>query len=262
MHPVLLSTPWFNVYSYGLLVALSYTAGTAWVLFLARRERLPVEAVFDMLLLQLVAGILGSRLLYFAEIGLFSPGGASFWDFEKGGLTFYGAVLSGIFFDLLFLRFKQNPFWRVMDCVGNGILLGIGLGRLGCFLNGCCYGVACHLPWGMVFPRVSAEPLHPTQLYESFGSLLLFVFHQKYWQRRTHHGHGCILSVSLYAAFRFIIEFWRGDNPIHALGMTLSQWVSLGLLAAGFLAWHVIKASPDMQIISRVPPKLPVEGEN
>ena len=101
MHPILLSTPWFNVYSYGLLLAIGYTAGTIWIVHEASRDRLPTESVFDMLLFQLVVGVFGSRVLYILEYApqLFTPTGII--AVESGGLTYYGAVISSLVFDWL-----------------------------------------------------------------------------------------------------------------------------------------------------------------
>ncbi len=248
MFPVLLHTPWFNVYSYGLLLAIGYTAGTIWILLEARRDGLPVEAVFDMLLLQMVVGVFGSRLLCLLECapGQLTPLGIL--AFESGGLTFYGAVVSSLVFDLLYLKYMRLPFWRVMDCVGFGLPLGIAVARVGCFLNGCCHGLRCDWPWGVVFPRVSDLPVHPTQLYESAAGLGIFALLQAFRRRRRNRGEVFVACLGLYGGFRFFVEFWRGDNPILALGLTLSQWVGAGMAAAGVAAWRLIGRTPDLRI--------------
>jgi phosphatidylglycerol:prolipoprotein diacylglycerol transferase len=252
MHPILLSTPWFNVYSYGLMIAVAYSLGTAWTVYLASREGLPGETIFDLLLLQMVMGILGSRILYLAEAGVLFSGVGSFLNFEGGGLTFYGAVLTCIVTDFLFITWKKLPFWKVMDCLGNGLMLGVAIGRIGCFLNGCCYGGPCSYPWGVVFPRVSPHPLHPTQIYETIGAFGIFLVLQKVQQRRRNYGQVFLASLMGYAVFRILNEFWRADNPAHALGMSLSQWVGVFILIAGFITWKVIGRTPALRVLPQV----------
>ena len=253
MHPILLSTPWFNVYSYGLLLAIGYTAGTIWIVHEASRDRLPTESVFDMLLFQLVVGVFGSRVLYILEYApqLFTPTGII--AVESGGLTYYGAVISSLVFDYLFLRYMRLPFWRVMDCVGFGLPLGIAFARIGCFLNGCCYGVHCSLPWAVVFPR-NQIPRHPTQLYESVCGLIIFLILQSLRNRRKNYGEVFVASMGLYGFFRFFIEFWRGDNPIFGLGFTLSQWLGAGMVIGSLVAWRIIGRTQSLRMVPEAEP--------
>ena len=249
MYPILLTTPWFNVYSYGLMMAVGYAIGTWVILREVDRDGLPSEPVFDMLLLQMVVGVLGARLLYLLEYSSQLATVPSFFDFEKGGLTFYGAVISSFVFDLLFLKFKGLPFWRVMDSVGIGLAVGMIFARTGCFLNGCCFGVACGYPWGVVFSKVSPTPVHPTQLYEAFGGFLLFVLMKSLQHRRRSYGHLFLGFIAGYAIFRFLLEFWRGDNPVFLLGMSLSQVLGLVLLQGVALVWTQISRSPELRVL-------------
>jgi phosphatidylglycerol:prolipoprotein diacylglycerol transferase len=254
MYPVLFSTPWFNVYSYGLMIAVGYSLATAWILYLAHHEDLPVETVFDLQLFQLVVGVLGSRYLYLLEYRPLISGDAAFFDFERGGLTFYGAVLSSVIFDLLYLTWKRLPFWKVMDCVGNGLLLGIAISRLGCFLNGCCFGHHTALPWGVVFAKVGPAAVHPTQVYESLGALVLFFIAQWVWRKRSNYGQATIFGVTSYAVLRFFIEFFRADNPTHSFGLTLAQWISIAIVTFGIVAWKLLASQPHLRIFPKSEP--------
>jgi phosphatidylglycerol---prolipoprotein diacylglyceryl transferase len=249
MFPILVSTPWFNVYSYGLFIAIGYTVGTLWIVWEARREGLSGEALFDMLLIQMVVGIAGSRLLYLLEYSDEPLTLQRFLAFEQGGLTFYGAVIASFLWDWFFLRWKGIPFWRAMDCVGMGLPLGIFFSRLGCFLNGCCHGVACEWPWGVVFRRVSPTAMHPTQLYESMAGLAIFFALQWFRSRRRNYGEAFLGCMAGYGGLRFLIEFFRGDNPILALGLTLSQWLGLGAVAVAAAVWHFIRRTPSLRIM-------------
>jgi len=249
MKPILLVTPWFNVYSYGLFLAIGYTIATFWIIREAVRNGMPGETIFDMLLLQLVVGVFGARLLYVSEYGVGTGPGAGFFAFERGGLTFYGAVISSFTFDILYLKWLRLPFWRVMDAVGFGLPLGISIARLGCFFNGCCHGIETNQSWGVVFPRVGYTPVHPTQIYESIACLGLFVTLQLLRRRRRAYGEVILAALGGYGILRFFIEFWRGDNPIFAFHMTLSQvlGIVIALLAAAGIA--LLRRRTDMLII-------------
>ncbi|MBF0498928.1 MAG: prolipoprotein diacylglyceryl transferase [Candidatus Riflebacteria bacterium] len=250
MYPIFFSTPWFNVYAYGTMMAIGYTFGTILILREVSREGIDAESIFDMLLLQMVVGVAGARILYLLEYSDPTTGSVpGFFDFERGGLTFYGAVISSILFDLVFLKFKRIPFWRVMDVVGPvGIPIGVIFGRIGCFLNGCCYGVACSYPWGVVFPRVSEHPLHPVQLYEVFAGLLLFFGLRSLRHRRRSYGQLFVGSLMGYAAIRFLLEFWRGDNPPFLAGMTLAQVIGLVLIAGGIVTLRIFDRLPELRV--------------
>ena len=261
MHPILWSTPWFNVYSYGLMMAVGYAIGTWIILREVERDGLPAEPVFDMLLLQMVVGIIGARLLYLLEYSSQLPTVPAFFDFEKGGLTFYGAVISSFVFDLVFLKIKGLPFWRVMDCVGIGLAVGMIFARTGCFLNGCCYGLPCAYPWGFVFPKVSATALHPTQLYEALGGFLLFLLLKTAQPRRRSYGHLFLGFIAGYAVFRFSLEFWRADNPVFLLGMSLSQVLGLAILPGVALVWWRIEQTPELRVFPETRIARSVTGE-
>ena len=202
-----------------------------------------------MMLLMLIAGISGSRLLYLIEYSPQKLNPVNFFAFEQGGLTFYGAVLGGIISNLLFLKLKKISFWRVMDCVGFGLPLGIALARTGCFLNGCCYGLKCSMPWGVVFPLVSPDAVHPTQLYESLSGLIIFLLLQKFRHLRQNYGEAFLACMSLYAFFRFFIEFWRADNPIVFAGLKLSQLIAIAMIISAYACWQGIKSYKKLRYL-------------
>ncbi len=249
MYPILFSTPWFNVYSYGLLIALGYTLGTILILREARKENLDSSAIFDMLLLQLIVGICGSRLLFILEYTPDKLAFTNFFAFEQGGLTFYGAVISSIIFDLLYIKYRQLPFWKVMDCTGYGLPAGIALARLGCLLNGCCYGTVCNYSWGMQFAAAGPEKVHPTQLYESLGALLIWYLLYKLRPRRRNYGEIFLACMASYGLLRFFIEFVRAENPQIVLGLTMAQIIGLFMIAASFVCWKKIVASKKQRVM-------------
>lgn len=249
MYPILLATPWFNVYTYGLLMAAGYSLGTAWILYEARKDGLNREAIFDMLIIQLIVGVCGSRLLFVLEYTPEKLTFSDFFAFEQGGLTFYGAVISSFIFDLLYLKLRKIPFWRVMDCVGFGLPLGIVLARLGCFFNGCCYGIACNCAWGFEFEHAGHGLRHPTQLYESISGLAIFVILQYLRRFRRNYGEAFLACMALYGFFRFFIEFLRAENPEIFFGLKLSQMIGVAAIALSFIAWKKIDSSRRFRIM-------------
>jgi phosphatidylglycerol:prolipoprotein diacylglycerol transferase len=161
--------------------------------------------------------------------------------FWRGGLTFYGALLFAIPGAIWFGRRKRLDFLRVADLVAPFVLVGQAIGRLGCFLEGCCYGAATRGPLAVSLP--GRGPVHPTQLYESaatllFAALLWFVI-----RPRAGRGQAFGWMLVLYGATRAVIELWRAD-PRGALGpLSTSQLIAIPAIALG--GWLILRrASP------------------
>ncbi|MHC5054956.1 MAG: prolipoprotein diacylglyceryl transferase [Planctomycetota bacterium] len=278
---VLAGTVWYwhaslPVYAYGVMLAAA--AVVAISVGLARCPFAgfdPVEMV-DFGLYVVLWGVVGARVFHVFENldkypldlrGIF--GALAVWN---GGLVFYGGMMGAMAYSAYFaLRREDGPrtLVRIFDLGGPCMMFGLAFGRIGCFLNGCCFGAPTDLPWGVQFPYgsplwgaiwktgarsnawrplldgvaqgVPAERLpctyhvHPSQLYASvavfaIGILLSWVFYKKW---RT--GSVSALLLLMYPVARFILEGWiRGDTPkIGPLGLTISQHVSLVAFAAG-----------------------------
>ncbi|MFC1511517.1 prolipoprotein diacylglyceryl transferase, partial [Candidatus Margulisiibacteriota bacterium] len=119
---------------------------------------------------------------------------------------------------------------------------GIAIGRVGCFLNGCCFGLPTKLPWGMVFPFGSlahsyfpGEHLHPTQLYSSLGGLVIFLLIVWLYRQKKYDGHIFLWWLIFYSIYRFLVEFLR-YSPMHWLGLTPSQWIVVFVGGSALLA--------------------------
>jgi phosphatidylglycerol---prolipoprotein diacylglyceryl transferase len=171
-----------RITSYGLLLAVAFLVGTWLTLRDARRLRLDEDRVVTLVLVVLVAGVLGARALYVLEhIGEFRGRYLSVLSLWQGGLTLYGGIAGGIVAGLLAAHRLRLPRWITADALAPSIALGTMFGRIGCFLNGCCYGRPTGGPWGVVFPPDSfaglaygTQPLHPAQLYFSAAGLAVF----------------------------------------------------------------------------------------
>ncbi|MDE3111148.1 MAG: prolipoprotein diacylglyceryl transferase, partial [Acidobacteriota bacterium] len=167
---------------------------------------------------------------------------------ESGGV-FYGGVIGGVAWVLLYAHFQKMPFLSVLDVSAAGVALGHGIGRLGCFAAGCCYGKPTPLPWGVTFTssaaaRLSGTPLHvalhPTQLYESGAEFLNFLILIWLSARQRFSGQLIGAYFILYGIERGTIELFRGDPGRTLLfhdSISLMQIVSAGLVLTGAFLW-------------------------
>ena len=136
------------------------------------------------------------------------------------------------------MAWKKLPAWKIADILAPSIALGSVFGRIGCLLNGCCYGRACDLPWAIHFPadhETHGLPVHPTEVYDGLLNLILYVFLAWLFRRRKFDGQIFAAYLIIYAIFRAISEYFRGDYPpdhIHD-GLTSAQLVSGPMLVAG-----------------------------
>ncbi|MFC1767514.1 prolipoprotein diacylglyceryl transferase, partial [Candidatus Margulisiibacteriota bacterium] len=136
----------------------------------------------------------------------------------------------------IYVRLNRLDIWKVLDIMSPGVMFGYAIGRVGCFLNGCCYGLETKLSWGVQFP---AETIlrHPTQLYSAACGLAIFALLMLAFQRRKFAGQVFLFTVLLYTVYRFSLEFFR-YSPIRPAGLTLSQYVAIVFFIVGlFLLW-------------------------
>ncbi len=181
VHPVLFKLGPFTLRSYGVMVALGVLAAMFWTRLEFRRRKLPNDLLYDLVVAAIALGVIGARLMYVAlnwqsyRTNLVAI--PMIW--ADGGLSFHGAIAGGILAGLWLSRRYKVPFWRIADAAAPGLALGHAIGRIGCFLNGCCYGLPTRMPWGVRFHNpalgIDTLPSHPTQLYEAAGLLILFV---------------------------------------------------------------------------------------
>ncbi|HID24469.1 MAG TPA: prolipoprotein diacylglyceryl transferase [Planctomycetaceae bacterium] len=248
------------VFGYGFLLFLGFLSAGWLATIRARREGIEGSIVWDLAMWIFLAGILGARVFYvvqkqkqvFADAKTLADYAVAAVNVREGGLVFYGSVIGGLAGFLIFCRRRRLRPLQVADMVVPSIFVGLALGRIGCFLNGSCFGDVASLPWSVSFPlgsvpdmalvlrgwvlpdAVRSLPLHPTQLYSSMNALVLAVLAWAWFLRRRHHGEVSALALVSYAVTRFTLEILRGDE-LGQFGtrFTISQWISFGLLACG-----------------------------
>lgn len=243
MHPELFRIGSFVLPSYGFMMAVAFLAA----LWLLRRRApsfgIPAETASDVGVWLLLSGLLGSKLLLvIVEWPAYVRSWRDFASLARAGGVFYGGLIGAVAATAFLLRKRRISFWTFADAAAPSVALGQAFGRVGCFLAGCCWGRECTLPWAVTFTSPVAHenvgvplgiPLHPTQIYEVLGTLLLCVLLVRF-ERRAFSGETFARYVVGYSLLRGTIEFFRGDPRGEVLGvMSTSQFIALCGLAAG-----------------------------
>ena len=233
MHPILFSIGIFTIYSFGTMLAAGYLVAASLLWGSEKRRGSDPAALSDLGIGLLLFGLVGARVFYILlnpQIYLEDP--AEIFRIQHGGLVFYGGFVGSFLFFLFFVRKKRLPFWETVDRMTPYAILVQAFGRIGCFLNRCCYGKPTSLPIGVVFPG-SLVPVHPTQLYEAASLFALFVPFYLLSQKRQKPGALFSGYLVTYGLLRFIVEFARGDQKHFLLGLTLPQFLSLFFILIG-----------------------------
>jgi phosphatidylglycerol:prolipoprotein diacylglycerol transferase len=249
MHPELFHWGVIHIRTYGLMLAIAFLVGTWIGLHEARRRGLDPDALVTVVLVALISSVLGARLLYVLEhLEEFRGSWASVLAVWQGGLTLYGGIIAGVIGGLWTARRAGMPMWETADALAPSIALGTAFGRVGCFLNGCCYGRPTQLPWGVTYPPDSfpglefgATPLHPAQIYNALFGLALFAGLWSVRKRVKTPGALFWSFVIAFALGRVVLDLFRAYEPsaqIARLGpipVTESQLMSLALALFGML---------------------------
>jgi phosphatidylglycerol:prolipoprotein diacylglycerol transferase len=242
MFPKLISIGSFYIPTYGVLVALGFLAGLWVTLHLTRRRGFPPEKITNLAIYCAMAGIIGAKLFMFLfDLGDYmrDPGQIFTLQTLQAAGVFHGGFLAALLVAGLYIRKQQLPVLGTMDVFAPGIAIGQAIGRLGCFAAGCCWGKECDLPWGVRFRSDFAAPvpldkaLHPVQLYESAADLIIFAILFRRATQRHPAGQVIGLYMVLYSAARFVIEFFREHEQSLVGPFSLTQWIALGVFAAG-----------------------------
>ena len=243
MYPELFRIGNFPINTYGVFLAVAFLCAILIAVRLARRDGLPAERIYDLSLWMLLAGLAGSKILMLFTEPEYrdNPALLLSLDFLRSGGVFYGGLLGAVLAGYFLMRRYKLPWWKTADACAPGIAVANFFGRQGCFAAGCCWGKPTTLPWGVKFTelghQITGVPtdvhLHPTQLYESFAMLLVFVFLLWLHKRKRFDGQVILAYALLYSAIRFAIEFVRDDprGDIFGLtsltGLSTSQLISL-----------------------------------
>ncbi len=193
MRPILFIVPGWNVpiHSYGILVLLACFSALAISVWRVRRDKIDPNVVYEVAAWLFLGGAVGARTVYVLAHLDTVHSLSDVLQSWKGGNNFYGCILGGLAGSILYWLRRPFPFWKMTDVAAPAVAIGIAIGRIGCFLNGCCYGCVSHLPWAVRFPAGShawarqvdaglisplttySLPVHPTQIYASLAGFAL-----------------------------------------------------------------------------------------
>ncbi|MBU0503623.1 MAG: prolipoprotein diacylglyceryl transferase [Candidatus Omnitrophota bacterium] len=241
-----------NIYSYGLMLALAFLSGMYLIEKRARKQGLNKNKILDLVFLILFSAILGARALFVILN----------WDYYRsdligilkvweGGLVFYGGLILAFFASVWFLKKNKLSFWKTADILSPALALGEVFGRIGCFLNGCCYGLISE-KWGISFPARDnppafsqqvfdglispaarcSLPVIPTQIYSALAGLAIFCILLVLEKKKSFDGFLFWVFILLYSLFRFVIESFRyyEKNFFVLNNLTISQVISIVLV--------------------------------
>jgi len=261
----------FKLHTYGVMIAAGFVVAIYLAVRQAKREFIDPNVVLDLAFWILIAAMVGSRVLFIivnADDYIADP--LLLIKVWQGGLVFYGGFIGAVAASWYYCHRKGISFFRISDLLIPSVAIGHFFGRLGCYSAGCCHGSPTGVDWyGAVFTAkgtvvarsdLLGTPIHPTQLYESFGELCIFVLLLLLRPRKRYNGQLLVVWLFLYPAWRFLGEMFRGDLERGMLFewdlfgdfrpelLSTSQLVSLGLMGlAGFLYFTQRRKKPTAE---------------
>ena len=255
MHSVLFSLDHIVIHSFGACLAVAILACYFVLVRLGKSMGLGADFASSMLTVLIISGLIGARLFYVVEHwAYYSQHPGSIVKVQEGGLVFYGGFILGSIALAAFCRVRKARVLDVLDLMATAVPVGHAIGRIGCFLNGCCYGrvsgscVAVSfpkgsIPWseqlgeGMIAPTAGRSlPVLPSQLFETALNFLVFGIMLLLFRRRRRPGSLAAAYVMLYGAARFTVEFTRADPRLHVGPLSIGQLISVVLFLGGLAA--------------------------
>ena len=244
MHPIIFQFGKFKIYSYSLMVVIAFFCAFFYAWFEAKRLGEDRERVIDFGLLIFISAFVGARLLHIlVNWRIYFRDPIRIFKFWEGGLVFYGGLILAVLVCVAYIKIFKLNLARWADILAPCAMIALSIGRIGCFLNGCCYGspAPSWLPWKVVYPtnvmplHLAGVPLHPTPIYSSIGAGIIAGI--LFWKSRHKRFEGEIfwLMLTLYAVDRFILEFFRADprGGIPSLHLSTSQIISIPCFLLG-----------------------------
>ena len=242
MFPVIKITDSLNLPVYLLIVSLIYTFSLFWIIKRSEKLNFSREHTLNLSLMIMLGGFLGARLLHvlYEEPLYYKENISNIFKFWQGGFVFYGGAIGAFVFSFTYINHKKISFHKWADFFTPVFSLGYVFGRIACFLNGCCYGKVCDLPWAIQFPNLNdGLGRHPTQLYAVVFELLLFISILYFDKKRSsfsflkYKGQLFFYWATFHAVGRILMEAFRDDfRGAIFFGMSISTWISLSIIMA------------------------------
>jgi len=227
LYPVLFEFGNFTIHSYGLMIALAVVISSIALYRQAPGENVNPDHLLEAVIISIFAGLVGARLLYVAlNWEYFSANPAEILFARFAGLSFFGGLFLAVIIVYFWSSRRKIGFLKTADLLAPYLALGYGFGRIGCFLNGCCYGLESNLPWALPASMHDDLLRHPVQLYAALGAILIFVILRLIRPKRPFIGFILLALFAFYGLLRFSTEFFRYE-PVYWLGLSQAQVFSL-----------------------------------
>ena len=242
MYPILFEIGHFTLRTYGVVVAIAFFVAFFLLYKEAKRKNFYPDKILDIELLMLISGIIGARALHvLVNLNYYGENLGTILLVWKGGLAFHGGMILAFAVCWVFIVRNRMPLWKTADFIVPYVALGHSIGRIGCFLNGCCFGKPATAGFlGVIFPGETICR-YPTQLYASLALLGIFVILKFASERAPFSGFVLIVYFWLFGLQRFVIGFLRGDNPTYIFGLTIPQLISVFIIALGIFLFFLLR---------------------
>jgi len=238
MKPILFQLLGTSFYSYYVFITLGIFTGFYFFYNYSKKLNLNLSYVLDLSIISIISGYVGGRIFHilFSMPAYYLAHPQEVFYFWQGGYAIYGATITPVLFIYIYSRYKKLEFLKITDALAPALSIGTMVGRIGCLLQGCCYGRLTSMPWGIPSPD---GPIHPTQIYLSLHGLLMFLVLNHMFKNKKYDGQLTYWYFILYAVGRFIIEFYRADERGGAGGLSSYQIISIIMFA--WFTYKIIK---------------------
>jgi phosphatidylglycerol:prolipoprotein diacylglycerol transferase len=255
MFPDLFSLGPLTIHTYGLFMAAGFFFGMIVTLKIAKLEGITPQQIMDMGLIIILSAIVGSRLMHILlNITYYSQEPEAIFKIWQGGLVFSGGIIGVIIAMFWYAKRRKLSLLKIGDLWAPAASVGQAIGRIGCFMSGCCYGKPTDLKWGVVFTHPNSLaplniPLHPTQIYSSMSGFIIFFILLKIRSKKTFEGQVFLWFLILHSTARLVIERFRGDyrGIILNTDMSVTQLITIFILIASVVALIVLKPKTGKQ---------------
>jgi phosphatidylglycerol:prolipoprotein diacylglycerol transferase len=235
MHPVFLKIGNFVIYWYGVMVAAGALVGSFIFQSLARKRSYSESEINRIIFVTLASGIIGARIVHvFANYHYYSRHILEIIMLRNGGLAIQGGILFGLAALIVLLKTMKLNVAGTLDMVALSVPVGQAIGRIGCFLNGCCYGKQSNCFIGVTFPGVERR-VHPTELYYMAGDLLIFWFLLLFYHDKHQDGEIAAWYLIFFGSLRYWLDHFRGDLIPSEIGLYSTQIFGIICFLAGAL---------------------------
>jgi phosphatidylglycerol---prolipoprotein diacylglyceryl transferase len=253
MHPDLISIGPLTLHTYGLLIAIGFIVALVIAIKTGKRHGIDPQQIMDLSFLLIISGIVGSRIIYIVmNISYYIANPLDMFKLWQGGLVFSGGLLAALIAGYFYIRRHKLNILLMGDLFAPSIAIGQAIGRIGCFMAGCCYGRPASLPWSITFTNPDSMaplniPLHPTQLYDALSNFIIFIIILILSPLKKFNGQVIIWFLVMHSTARLIIERFRGDDRgiMPGTGWTMTQFIAILILVSAIFALFYLRSRHD-----------------